>query len=217
MINNNNIVSVQEHNQKGPETEIGSYPSKSLLLYILIAAILFLISLIMGLFVSPQFANDAFEELQVTLKPLIETLNPLIMLPIIFLNNAIKALGAIILGILLGLPPIFFIVANGFVVGVAVTALKSNIGYGVIAASLAPHGIIEIPILLLSAALGLRIGWESLKYLTRQKSSVKEQLHQGIRIYIKWILAGLFIAAVIEIFITPLFIILAGGKELFIK
>jgi stage II sporulation protein M len=102
-------------------------------------------------------------------------------------------------------------------IGVVIIALKSSLGYGVIAGSMVPHGIIEIPILLLAAALGLRIGYQSLRYLMGQKSSVKAQLRHGMKIYLKWILASLFIAALIEVFITPLFILLAGGKELFMK
>jgi stage II sporulation protein M len=193
------------------------YAKRRLWPYILLAAVLFLISLVSGLLVSPEFASSALEELKLTLKPLAESLNPVVLLVIIFINNAIKALAALALGIVLGLPSLFFLGANGFMVGVTATALKSSLGCGVIAASLTPHGIIEIPALVLSSALGLKIGWESLKYLTRQKSSVKAQLQQGIRVYFKWILVSLFCAAIIEVFITPLFILLAGGKDLFMK
>ncbi len=211
------MIDNTHQNQPVTDTNQNKYPKGSLWPYILLAAVLFLTSLIGGLLVSPEFAADALKELELTLKPLAELFNPLVLFIIIFLNNAIKALGAIVLGIVLGLPSLFFLGANGFMVGVAVTALKSITGYGVIAASLAPHGIIEIPALVLSSALGMRIGLESLKYLTRQKSAVKAQLRYSMRVYLKWILVGLFIAAIIEVFITPLFILLAGGKELFIK
>lgn len=217
MTNNNNTASVQEQNPPLTETKVRDNSPKSLLPYILAMAGLFLISLVVGLRVSPEFASGTLDELKLSLKPIMESLNPFVLFIIIFLNNTIKALGAIVLGLILGLPPIFFIGANGFIIGVTITALKSSMGYGVIAASLAPHGVIEIPLLLLSASLGLRVGWESLKYLTRQKSSVRAQLRHGMRIYLKWIVAGLFVAAIIEVFITPLFILLIGGKELFMK
>lgn len=217
MINNTDATSAQEQNQQVADTNSRGYSKNSLWPYVLVLAVLFLISLVVGLRVSPEFASGMLEELKLALKPLTESFNPIVVLLIIFLNNAIKALGAIVLGILLGLPSLFFVGANGFMVGVIVTALQSTTGYGVIAASLAPHGIIEIPILLLSAALGLKIGWESLRYLIRQKSSVRAQLRQSMKVYLKWILTSLFVAAIIEIFLTPLFILLAGGKELFMK
>lgn len=206
-----------EQSQPVTDANQSKYVQRRLWPYILLATVLFLISLVSGLLVSQEFASGALEELKLTLKPLAELFNPLVLLAIIFINNAIKALAALVLGIVLGLPSLFFLGANGFMVGVTATALKSSLGCGVIAASLAPHGIIEIPALVLSSALGLKVGWESLKYLTRQKSSVKAQLQQSIRVYLKWILVSLFFAAIIEVFITPLFILLAGGKDLFMK
>ena len=217
LINNSDATNAQKQSQQVPDGNDREYSKKSLWLYLPAAAVLFIISLVAGLRVSPELASNVLEELKIALEPLAESLDPLILLPIIFLNNAIKALGAIVLGIVLGLPPLFFVVANGFMIGVVIIALKSSLGYGVIAASMVPHGIIEIPILLLASALGLRIGYQSLRYLIRQKSSVKAQLRQGMKIYLKWILASLFVAALVEVFITPLFILLAGGKELFMK
>ena len=181
---------------------------------------LFIVSLIAGLYASIELAGASLEELKQALLPLIQTMGafgPIALFFLIFLNNAIKALGAIVLGVVVGIPPIVFIGINGFMIGIVVSALQSSTGYGVLVASLLPHGIIEIPLLVLASALGLSIGKESLKYLLRQKSSVKTQLRHGMRIYLIWILAGLFIAALIEVFVTPFFILLAGGKELFIQ
>ena len=78
-------------------------------------------------------------------------------------------------------------------------------------AALAPHGVIEIPLLLLSTALGFIVGLESWKRFIRRRSQVKERLRSGFKIYLKWILGGLLIAAVIEVFVTPFFMRIAGG------
>jgi len=213
----NNQTTLPEQNQEIKDENQNKPVRGKLWPYILLAAVLLAVSLIIGLLVPSELASSTLEELKITLGPLTESANPLILLIIIFLNNAIKSLGAIVLGILLGIPPFFFLVANGFMVGVIATALKSSLGWGIIAASLAPHGIIEIPALVLSSALGLKIGWESLKYLTRRKSSVKAQLRHSIRVYLKWIIIGLLVAAIIEVFVTPLFVLMVGGEELFIK
>lgn len=184
--------------------------------YILLIVALFIVSLIAGLLASIEIANANLEELKQALLPLMQTLGvfgPIAFLLVIFLNNAIKALAAVVLGIFAGIPPILFIAVNGFIIGLVVSALHSSMGYGIVVASLLPHGIIEVPLLVLASALGLNVGKESLRYLLRKQSSIKIQLRWGIRVYLKWILAGLFIAAVIEVFITPLVIMLAGGKE----
>jgi stage II sporulation protein M len=184
--------------------------------YILFIAILFIISIVSGLLSSIEVASANLEELKQALLPLMQSLGafgPIALLLVIFLNNAIKALAAVVLGIFVGIPPLLFIAINGFIVGLVVSALHPSMGYGIVIASLLPHGIIEIPLLILASALGLRVGRESLKYLLRQQSSVKVQLRRSIRVYLKWVLSGLFIAALIEVFITPLIIMLAGGKE----
>ncbi len=186
---------------------------KSIKLSLVGSAALFVISLVVGLNVPPGFSNDTLADFRDTLGPL-ASLGPLALIFIIFLNNALKALGAVILGIVLGLPPIIFLVFNGLIIGVVIGGMKSITGYGVIAASLIPHGIIEIPALVLSTALGLMIGMESLKYIIKRKSMVRTQLRYGLKVYLKWILIGLFIAAIIEVFITPQFVLWAGGEEL---
>jgi stage II sporulation protein M len=78
---------------------------------------------------------------------------------------------------------------------------------------LAPHGIIEVPLIVLATALGFTVGRESLRWLTGRKSLVRLQLRQGLKTYFKWILLGLLVAAAIEVFITPLIVGLAGGAE----
>jgi stage II sporulation protein M len=125
---------------------------------------------------------------------------------IIFINNAIKALAIIFLGILLGLPPLLFIVVNGFILGGLGSALESVNGWRYVMASFVPHGVIEIPVILLSAALGFTVGMESFKWLIRRESRVKLQLSNGLKVYVRWILPGLAVAAIIEVLVTPLLI-----------
>jgi len=87
---------------------------------------------------------------------------------------------------------------------VLVSALQSDIGFIPIIASLAPHGIIEIPLLILSTSLGFIIGMESIRFIAKKGSQMKATLKQSLILYTKWILPGLIIAAIIEVFITPL-------------
>jgi len=198
------------------EVNSQNYSEKRLKPYLLIATVLFVALFISGFNSDLESASAALEELEQLFEPL-GNLGPFVLFLIIFLNNTIKALGAIVMGIVLGIPPLVFVVFNGFIIGAIVSALGSAVGYGVIAASLVPHGIIEIPVLLLSTALGLSVGLESLKFLIGRKSMVRAQLRYGLKIYLKWILVSLLIAAIIEVFVTPYFIVLAGGETILIQ
>ena len=112
------------------------------------------------------------------------------------------------------IPPLIFLCFNGFLLGAVVSVLQSRISNVLIIASLAPHGIIEIPAIVLAAALGLKVGFESIRFLINRRSNVKVQLHQSLVIYAKWILIMLFVAALIETFATPLLVARLGGIEL---
>ena len=53
--------------------------------------------------------------------------------------------------------------------------------------------------------------WESLKWLLGRRSEVKLQLIHGFKIYMRWVLPGLFIAAIMEAFLTPLIAGIVNG------
>ena len=178
----------------------------------MLATIIFLVTLVLGMSLAGGTSAEIIKQLGELLKPLRQVGNPsLLFLLIIFINNAIKALGAVLLGVLLGLPPLLFISLNGLIIGGFVSVVKSLRGLEYVIASLAPHGVVEIPMLLLATALGFMVGIESLKWLVRRESQVKSQLSACLKLYLKWVLPGLAIAALIEVFITPLLVRLVGN------
>jgi stage II sporulation protein M len=180
---------------------------KVLIRNLILAAIIFFVSLVLGMLIGRNTVEGIMGQLGAILEPLALTGKLTILLFfIIFINNAIKALGIIFLGILLGLPPLLFIVLNGFILGGLGSALESVNGWRYVMASFVPHGVIEIPVILLAAALGFTVGMESLKWLVRRESRVKLQLSNGLKVYVRWILPGLAVAAIIEVLVTPLLI-----------
>jgi stage II sporulation protein M len=178
---------------------------KGVMRSLILAASIFLVSLIVGTLTGQNIVEELIRQFGAVLAPLASTGSlSILLLLIVFINNAVKALGLILLGILLGLVPLLFIAVNGFVLGGLGSALESVKGWGYVLASFAPHGIIEIPAILLAAALGFSLGIESFKWLARRESRVKLQLSNGLRVYVRWILPGLAVAAIIEAFVTPL-------------
>ncbi len=177
---------------------------------ILLVSVLCAVSIVAGALAPPQFFASTLGDLSHMLDPL-RSLGPVALFFIIFLHNALKAFMAIVLGVAVGAPPLFFIVTNGLTIGALVAALKPVEGWVVMLAALAPHGIIEIPMILLSTALGLVVGWESLKWLLKRPSKVKLELMRGLKLYARWVVGGLLIASAIESFLTPYLVRLAGG------
>jgi stage II sporulation protein M len=180
---------------------------KALIRSFVLASGIFSASLIVGTLIGQNTVEGLLSELGAVLGPLASTgnLSPLLLL-IIFINNAIKALLLISLGILLGLAPILFIGLNGFILGGLGSALEAVDGWKYVVASFVPHGVIEIPVILLATALGLTVGMESVRWLVRKESRVRLQLSDGLKVYVRWILPGLAVAAIIEVFVTPLVI-----------
>ena len=75
----------------------------------------------------------------------------------IILNNTKSAFFGIILGIFLGIFPIAIIILNAYILGFV--ANKSiALGGFLVLWRLLPHGIFEIPAILISVALGIRLG-----------------------------------------------------------
>jgi len=179
---------------------------------LILATSIFFVSVVVGAVIGKDTVEALMRELGAVLEPLTSTGNfSILLLLIIFTNNAIKALGLVLLGILVGLPSLLFITVNGFILGGLGCALESVGGWRYVMASFVPHGVIEIPVILLAAALGLTVGMESFRWLARRESRVKSQLSDCLKVYLRCILPGLAVAAIIEVFVTPLLIRLVSA------
>jgi len=172
---------------------------------LVLATSIFFVSLVLGTLIGQNAALEAIRQFSHVLEHLTPTGNlSILFFLLLFINNAVKALGIIFLGILLGVPPLLFIGLNGFILGGFGSVLESVKGWRYVIASFVPHGVIEMPFVLLATALGLTVGVESLKWLLRRESRVKLQLSDCLKVYLRWILPGLAVAAAIEAFVTPL-------------
>ncbi len=124
---------------------------------------------------------------------------------LIFKNNLTVVTASLISGLLLGLGPILIIIVNGFVVGYVVAAFFTTPNTSVIElvtrslVYLLPHGIIEIPAILIGAALGLRLGTNWIRSETKWKTFKQDLLL--VLLYLPGIAFLLLIAAFIEVYV----------------
>jgi len=192
-----------------PQKSVSISPYYQTILYILLATVLFVIATVLGALIPTELTLAVLQDVADLLEPM-GNVSAVSLFLVIFFNNAIKTLGVIIFGIIFAVPPLVFVGFNGFMLGILVSVSISLEGVGLVLAGLLPHGVIEIPVILLATALGFAVGWESFKWLTVRNSQVKAQLTRGLKLYLKWVLPGLLVAALIESFVTPGVIRLVG-------
>lgn len=178
----------------------------SLRKYLLLVVSIFILSLFLGLLVSaknPALSEHYLKTFQESFG-WIKTLNPLLVMLLIFLNNASKSLLALLLGLGFGIIPVIFVAGNGIILGMLAHTISRQHGTLFVLAAILPHGIIELPLVLISAGIGLRLGYVIYLSLKGIKTEIKPELKQGISFYVRVILPLLFVAAVIETLVTPL-------------
>ncbi|MGP0587654.1 stage II sporulation protein M [Paenibacillus timonensis] len=129
----------------------------------------------------------------------------------IFFNNAVKSIMVILLGAIFGIFPAFFLLMNGLALGFVVTAAAADGGdvMNLIVRGLLPHGIIEIPAILIAAGFGMQFGYLILKSLGEIGSRDASERTVDWRSFLIsagrgaiWIVGMLLIAAVIESTLT---------------
>lgn len=126
------------------------------------------------------------------------------MLLFVFLNNAIKIISVALLGFFFGIFPIFFIVANGMILGILAHHVSEVYGWFFFMAGIFPHGIIEIPAAIAGASVGLFLGHKSIKKIFLGESvDLRLEFKESLSFLLKPVLVLVFIAAVAEIYLTP--------------
>ncbi|WP_297487879.1 stage II sporulation protein M [Thermococcus sp.] len=116
----------------------------------------------------------------------------------IYLNNLGVATSAYALGIFFGVVPWLVVLVNGFILGAVVAyILRAHLmGATTVILGLLPHGVIEIPAIILAAASGV------LLYRGTLKREGMETVYASLKFYVLSALL-LLLAAFIEAFITP--------------
>ncbi|HBK86452.1 MAG TPA: hypothetical protein DDZ53_10525 [Firmicutes bacterium] len=185
--------------------------------YLIAATVLFVVGILLGITLSiyyPELIQQAVTQIEEQLRRLGQDVFQSKFSQgvwILFLHN-LRALGLIaVLGLLLGIYPVFAMLFNGLIIGVVgVMSMQTTTIAGFLA-GIVPHGILEIPAILLGASLGLRLGIAPL--FSRKKSpfatpkpnawqGYRRELAAGLRLLVLCT-ALLFLAAIIEVGITP--------------
>ncbi|MDO3412931.1 stage II sporulation protein M [Saccharibacillus sp. CPCC 101409] len=184
--------------------------------YMLAASLLFVAGIVLGTLNAgslQRLLSSQLEGLQTVAQSIQQTDNAQFgFFRFIFLNNAIKAVMVMLLGAFFGIAPFVFLVINGGVIGFIVM-LYGDQGQDVsklIFQGLLPHGIIEIPAIVIACAYGLKFGMLVLGSLfslgnASKRAALGVRWENGMLQMLGaafWVVILLLVAAVIESTLT---------------
>jgi len=172
--------------------------------YVLVVVVIFAMFAAIGYTVaimSPSYTDQTINEVKDQVGPLKETSALGLMLGI-FENNVIKCFLVVVLGLAAGIAPLLFTVANGVVIGIVVGATIGKTGLLYVLVGLLPHGVIEMPMVFISAAIGLKLGMDVLRALIQKKVPIWKDIKEGLLIFVFWVAPLLLVAAFMETFVT---------------
>ncbi|MDH5810736.1 MAG: stage II sporulation protein M [Candidatus Methanomethylicaceae archaeon] len=178
--------------------------AKGIYKYIAISIGLLVVGMVLGVVVpkteTPLSESPLFE----ILSPYVEMYKPYEFATVMFLfaKNSLTVGLAFFLSPLLLIFPIMILVLNGFMTGFIASALPIDLALR----ALAPHGIFELPALVLAAAGGLCFGAGVIRKIVRRirgkEYEVSKDFKIGLRLFVISLVL-LFVAAIIETYVTP--------------
>ncbi|HWQ65113.1 MAG TPA: stage II sporulation protein M [Methanospirillum sp.] len=173
--------------------------------YLGISVLVFIVGCAGG-FLSSQ-ADPAFGESLVKLfkemitNDIMSDAPPLLALQL-FLNNLESCVLLFLGGAILGVVTLLVLSFNGIVIGGILEVVRGKTDIVVMFASIVPHGIFELPAVLVSSTLGLMLGRAVMLELAGQGDASAQAYVLG-RLFIRYVVPFIAIAACIEAFITP--------------
>lgn len=186
-----------------------SLPFKKVTFDFLFLSVLFLASFLIGILFyikNPAESQEFINLLSDNLSDF-NFENPYLLTLQIFFNNLSVSFYSVLFGFFLGLVPLLIITLNGFLPGLLFPYVSSKKSAFFFILGILPHGIFEIFAIILACALGFRMGRLSLikiykKMFGKIDISLTNEFFQSFFLYLYIVIPLLFIAAIIEVFIT---------------
>lgn len=181
------------------------YKIKQMHLYLLISALIITVGFCGGYLLSaaePSFGETLLKIFKDMVADEIMGDTPAVMALTLFLNNLEACVIIFIGGAFFGIIPVAILFFNGIIIGAILEIARKETGDFVMLVSIVPHGIFEIPAVIASGALGLMLGQAVRDEIYRNRDAAPEAYRFG-RIFVRYIIPFIAIAACIEGFITP--------------
>ncbi len=176
--------------------------------WLFVAAFLFGIGMAIGL-AMPASIPDLLAEDLTALRELSALLGPFQVSTaiFIFLKNVSALLFSFLFSPILCLSPILALTLNGWLLSFISVSVIQQESLGLLVAGLLPHGIIEIPALIIGEAAALSFGALAMTALVSKKR--RNLLLPGLKRNLRYLIIAFILllpAAIIETYVTPLFL-----------
>jgi stage II sporulation protein M len=150
----------------------------------------------MGYILGDQISPESFEGFLSNIPNPAEVSNIEMFMAIVY-NNILASFIFMVSGLLIGIPPLMFIVFNGFFIGYVAFNAAQIQGLGFVFATILPHGVFEVPAIVLSSSMGVGLGYQVIHRLMK-RGEIRSYILDSIRVFIKRIVPLLVLAAGIE-------------------
>jgi len=176
--------------------------------WIFVAIGLFGVGIASGLVTTPVSTAELFSENLAAFEELAAIFVPFQVTTaiFIFLKNVSALLISFMFSPILCLVPIIALIVNGGLISFISVAVVQEESLDVLLAGLLPHGIFELPALIMGEAAALSFGALTIVALVSKK---KDLLLPGLKQNLRYLLIActlLLPAAIIETYVTPLFL-----------
>ena len=166
--------------------------------YLLILTLIFAVSFLAGILAPSSIRQQMTEAFQAVVGQLSGACRGKLFFTIL-LHNVMATIFVLISGVLVGIIPTFAIGANGFVLGVVYRQTAEVVGYSKAALKVLPHGVFEIPALLIAASYGLWLGVTVVRRMRGKESTLlRFHIEHAFRRYFAVVFPLLIVAAGIE-------------------
>jgi len=175
--------------------------------WLIVAIFLFGIGLALGLAIptsSPGLPSEDIAALE-KLADFLPSLPQVFVFVFIFLKNVLAVLISFALSPVFCLVPVIALLINGGLIGLVSTSVIQEKSLGYLLAGLLPHGILELPALIMGEAVALSFGTAVILALFKKEG--KNLLLPNLRRNLRYLVIALILllpAAIIETYVTPL-------------
>jgi len=159
---------------------------------IVLALWIFVLFFVIG-FAFPIFFREEIFGFVARMLAALEGKSAMELISFILLNNLKASFMAIVTGVGIGIFPLAIGIMNGYLLGFISREAVARGGFFVLW-RLLPHGIFELPAIILSIGIGLKIGGD----LLRRKGKLEYNLREGMRFFVFVVLPLLLVAAIVE-------------------
>lgn len=173
-------------------------PGRALRSYILILSLIFSAFFITGTVAPAPFRQSGVDALQL-LQDSYRGIGGGKLYFALLVRNVMVSIMIMVSGVLFGIVPVFSMASNGLLLGVACRQEVEVASIAKVALKVLPHGVFELPALLLAASYGLWLGVTFIRRIRgRESTPIRFHIEHAFRRYLAVVFPLLIVAAGIE-------------------